>query len=629
MIDSNAIPDSADTSRETASAGDRVSEMLARLRRLEADHPSVASRAQTLLETLQHGHGAIAAALTLGVRDQELDCVSDGGPEGIEAWHGEMKAAALDARSHGYPVGRVYGDGDKPRWAVLSTPLESSSGEPIGGVALLLPWQDEAHARAMQSQLRSIAAIGASSFAKPPVQAARVEMDDFARVLARAGSYKTVQQFAYALTNSAKQRFGCDQAALGLATGGSVRVVCISGLDHVKERSPGVHHIQQAMGECLDAQAPLIAQPKEQWADDASAATGLLHERWRSACAGSCVLSVPLVAGDVPVGVLSLARHADDPFRPEEIEALTKLVAPLSAAVPVVHKSTRSLPSHARSTIHDGYRWLTKPGTRPRQLAMVAATLFVLWFTFKPTMYRVTTQASVIAGREVVVASGLDGTVAQVLVRSGDRVIAGQPLVRLDTSTMVAQRAQLASEVENATLRFNNAIANSDPAIAAIAQAERDASAASLQRINEQIDLATVVSPIDGIVVSSNISDLTGSLVPVGEALLTIADESTLELELELPERRVTDLAESARVRFASHARPEDAAIVTLTHVEPAATVRDGRSVFLAQADLPAGQGWLRPGMEGVAIVEAGRKPNWWLGLRRAIDFAHLNFWIE
>ena len=604
--------------------------MLAALRSLCADHDDASARASALLRELAAGHDAVAGALTLGAEGQEFDLLTEGGPEGVAAWHQELGAAALDARSHGYGVGRVFGaDASRPELVVLSAPIETISGEAIGGVALLLAWQGEAHAQAAQDRLRSAAVIAASAFHRPTASRSKLEMDDFARVLARAGSYRTLQEFAFALTNAAKQRFGCDQASLGLAERQGVRVACISGLDHVKHRSPGVHHIQQAMGECLDARTPLIAQPKEQWSQGHSVATGMLHERWRSACSGSCVLSVPLMVDDEVVAVLSLTRHGEDPFRPEDVEALTTLVGPLAAALPVVRKSTRSLSGHARGSLVEGYRWLTKPGTLPRQAALLATTALVLWLLFKPTMYRVTTPASIIAGREVVIASGLDATVSEVLVRSGDRVARGDVLLRLDASPLYAQRAHLSSELEAARLRLNHALAQSDPASASVAQAERDMHAARLARIEEQISMSSVTSPIEGIVTTTDPSRLAGRLVPVGEPLLVIADEGTLQLELELPERRVTDLASGARVRFASHARPEDAAIVELTHIDPAATIRDGRPVFLAQAELPPDQRWLRPGMEGVAMLDAGRTPNVWLGLRRVIDFAHLRFWIE
>lgn len=623
-------PGTTESLRPPNQASDRASAMLAALRTLEQDHDDVAERAEALLKILATGHGALAGALTLGIGQIEAERSFEGGQPGLDAWRGELRAAALDARTHGFALGRVFGtDAAKPTLMVVTAPIETISGNIIGGVALLTRWRDEEHARMLQPQLRSTCVIASSAFHRPSPSRQSLQMDDFARVLARAGSFRTIHEYAYALTNAAKQRFGCEQASFGLVERNGIEVVCISGLDHVKTRSPGVRHIQQAMGECMDARVALIAQPKDQWSGGASIASGLLHERWRAACAGSCALSVPLVVEDRVVAVLSLLRSSDDPFALEDVEALTTLVTPLAATLPVVRKSTRSLSTHARDSLVDGYRWITKPGTRPRQVLLAFAIAFALWFMFKPTMYRVSTAASIVAGREVIVASALDATVSEVFVRSGDRVTEGTLLATLDTGPLHTQRAHLQSELEGAALRLTHAIATSDPAAASVAQAERDAHAARLERIEQQVAMAQVRAPIDGVVVSTDLEHLAGRLVPVGEALMVIADESTLHVELELPEHRVTDLQKGARVRFASHARPEDAATVELVHVDPAASVRNGRAVFLARASFPKDQAWLRPGMEGVAMVDSERHPNIWLGLRRVIDFAHLNFWIE
>ncbi|GIW73692.1 MAG: hypothetical protein KatS3mg103_0214 [Phycisphaerales bacterium] len=628
-------PAIADTARRgqpqlRASAAD----LHERLRSVRQAGEDPAERAQALLAALVEGLGALAGAITVAAAGQEVERVSEDGPEGIEAWHQELLASAMHARSHGLAVGRVFGDrSDRPELVVLSAPLETITGEAIGGLALLLPWKGAEHARACQAQLRSAAVIASPAFHQAQQRSARLEVDDFARVLARAGSYRTIEQFAYALTNAAKQRFGCDQAAMGLVAGGHVRVVCISGLDHVKQRSPGVHHIQQAMGECADAGEPLVAQPADQWAEGQAVATGMLHERWRAATAGRCVLSMPMIADDRVVAVLSLARQPSDPFRPEELEALAKLLGPLAAALPVVQRSTRTLASHAKQTLVDAWRWLTAEGTHRRRAAVLGVLALVAWLAFKPTSEHVTTHATIQAGRQVVVASGLDAPVAQVLVRSGQAVAAGQPLVRLDASPLFAQRAHVQGEREAARLRLKHAIATSDPAAAAIAQAELDAHDAALRRIAEQIDAALVRSPIDGVVVSPDIANLPGRLVPVGEPLLTIAQAEAMHLELELPEHRVGDVRPGMAVRFASHARPESPLHAAIEHVEAAATERMGRPVFLAQARLEPshadGAHRLRPGMEGVAMIELGRKPNAQLLLERALDFARLRFWIE
>jgi len=620
---------------ESSSAWDdpapqRPVDLFTQIRAIEASHASIAERAQAMLNVGLQGLGAAAGALTASIGREDLEYITNGGPEGVEAWHHALRHAALEARSNGHSLGQVFGTTrDNPDYVILAAPLDDTSEMPFGGVAMLCPWRGMEDAQAQQLQLRAAMTLASPMLRPKPMSDTMLHADDFARVIAKSGQYKTLHEFAYAVTNSAKQKFGAEVAALSLVDSKKPRLVCISGLDHVKRRSPGVHHIEQAMGECLDMAGIIVEQEQELWGDDTAASGGMLHQHWRASIGGGCVMSIPLMVGGQTQAVLSMARNETDPFKRDEIDALAKLMAPIASALPLIRRSTRSLPSHLKQTSIERGAWVMRPQSRSKKIAVALMLLFALWFMFKPTMYRVTTHASVISEREIAVASPRDATIDEVLVRSGDRVSAGQPLARLDTTDLQIRRSDLRSEVERAEVELKSAIAASDPASAASARALRDMHSASLDHVDHQIMISTIRAPIDGIVVGADLSSLTGRVVPLGEVMMSVADESSLSIELEIPERRVTDIGSNARVRFASNARPEDAGILTLEHVEPSTTPRGERSVFIGYGPLPVDQPWLRPGMEGVAMIDAGRKPNWWLGARHLLDVAHLNFWID
>jgi multidrug resistance efflux pump len=605
-------------------------EVVAAIRDLARVHASPIDRARAMLGVLCSGFGAIAASVSATIAREEVQETSQGGPEGIELWHGALRSAALDARTRGHSIGRVFGPSpEEAGFVLLAAPLDMDDGEPFGGVSILCRWPGRENVASLQIQLRAALIVAAPVLRPKPASSPTVSADDLSRVLARAGSYRTLTEFAYAITNTAKQRFACEHAALSITSREKPRILCISGLDHVNARSPGVHQMEQAMGECLDAGHPIVEQEHDRWTESTSATGGLLHQRWRASLGGGCVLSVPLMVDDRPVGVLSLTRGEADPFDPEEVQSLQKLLTPIAAALPIVQRCTMPLPEHARRDAKRAWSWVMRPESKSKKIAIALAIIATLWFVFKPTMYRVTTPATIIAEREVVVASPLDAIVSDVLVRSGQRVTQGQVLATMDTSVIRVRRDDLRSELRRAELELKQAIAAGDPAAAASARARRDLHAASLSHVEHQIQMASLVAPIDGIVIGPDLPSLAGRLVPVGHPLLSIADEASMSVELEVPERRVTDLHAGATVRFASNARPEQAGLLTLQHIAPAATARQGKPVFVGYGPLPEDQPWLRPGMEGVAMIDAGRKPNWWLATRRLIDAAYLNFWIE
>jgi hypothetical protein len=77
--------------------------------------------------------------------------------------------------------------------------------------------------------------------------------------------------------------------------------------------------------------------------------------------------------------------------------------------------------------------------------------------------------------------------------------------------------------------------------------------------------------------------------------------------------------------RFVTHARPDDPVAFTLERVNPSAELKEGSNVFLATATVERNPDWMRAGMQGVATVNAGKRPVWWVSLHRAIDFVRFH----
>ncbi len=613
------------TQREDASG-----DLYTRLSRIEQRFQSPRDRAAAFLEIVCTALGGLSGSLTIAAGGEEHDLRFSTETPGLGAWSRTLADAALEARSHAKSVARLFGsDSGMPEFAVIACPVDNAGRDPFGGVAIVIRCQDIPEAERIQLHLRSACLHAAGVLSRPAKRRAAVEMDDISRVYTRAGQFRSLHEFAFAITNAARQRFDCDQAAMGVVNRGRVRLLCISGLDTVKKRSPGVHRIEQAMGECADAAQPLVAQPRENWDASDFADEGRLHLRWRAATDNACVISVPIVAGDDVAAIVSFRRPADHPFDADDLAAVQKLLAPLGGAIPLVERSTRPLHRHACASALAGADWMLRRGALRKRIAVAAVAGLAGWVALGTSPHKVNASASVIAEREHIVAAPSEGPVAQVLARAGDRVEAGQILLRMDTAHLRLERAQLEAEIAASDARVQAAIAEGNTADASAARAQRRAQAVRLAGVNRRIEDAIVRAPVAGIVVGPELSDAQGRLVAAGHPLLTIAEEGTLAIEIRLPEGRVADLQPGAPLRFASHARPESPAHSAILRIDPAASERQGKQVFIAEAPLPGDSEFLRPGMEGVAIIDAGERPNWWRATHGLIDAARLRFWID
>ena len=99
-------------------------------------------------------------------------------------------------------------------------------------------------------------------------------------------------------------------------------------------------------------------------------------------------------------------------------------------------------------------------------------------------------------------------------------------------------------------------------------------------------------------------------------------------MELQVNSRDAQAVTVGQVGRFVTIARPDQPVFCQVERIDPAATVVNGQSVYLARALVTTNSAWSLAGMDGVATLEVGRRRVWWVALHRAIDFLRLHFWV-
>lgn len=583
-----------------------------------------------LLELIAAEFNAAAAFMSVVVGDQDIrESIDHSDTNGV--WTDTLRPMALEAHASAARVARVYANDDgEAQCALLGIPIPGRGGEPIGGLALVCPCESRAEAQQQLSALGAACAqAGVVVTSSPRATSSNEEVDDLGRVYTKAVEYQSVRHFAFAITNGLRNRLGCEQAAMGTVVRGRINILCVSGLDDIKLRSPGVQHITQAMGECADRNAPIVSQALDRWSENEADFTYHLHERWRIATGDACVASVPIRHGDRLVGVISLKRPASRPFGRGEIETAEKLIAPLAGAIPLVSKATQSTATRISHDVGRLVRWAVTPRSPGRKLLLGMLLVAITWFAFAEGQYRLTVPAAVVAHRQHVVAAPLQGRIDHVCVRAGQHVAKGELLAAIDTTDLRSEMRQLDAEITRLHISLREAVSADETVAAAILQREAATLEERYELLTRRLAASELRAPVDGMIITENTEDLVGRIVPLGEPLLMIADTSSFLLELHSPDGDINDLEPGREIRFVSHARPESPGVTRLARVAGVAAERQGRRVFVAEADVPDDQDWLRPGMNGMASIDAGRRPIWWITTHRVTDAARLNFWLD
>lgn len=537
-------------------------------------------------------------------------------------WKKPVEELLNESLQNSQPIARQFSSRDaRFRIGLVTVMLRDVTGSIIGVLSIVTRIDDERQGAAQREVLEAIVTQLALGLSVIEGRAHTKPAEGPTNELSKAAGYRSGVELAFALASSLRNKYGCDQVAVGFARGTRARVIAVSGLDDVSERAEAVRLIADAMGESLDRRGPTVYQRGEH--------SGYrVHKRWHEQSGGVPVATVPLDAGGGSSLIIAVRRAGDMPFRPDELEQVSTTVAPYAPAFEMLERANRSVVSHAHAEFKKQAAELIRPHGWAKKAAIVAALAFGAWVGFGTLEYRVSTNAIVMPAEQRHLAAPFAGQLAAVLVAPGDLVVEGQVLAEFDRSELEVEREQLLTEIDIARLNEDRAIADGVSANAALARAEHARAQARLNEVTRRLELSTVRAPFDGRVVSGDLRQRVGETLPLGEPLFQIADTREWTLKIEIPQRVASDVQPGFAGEFATDARPEAASSFSVERLGAMPEMRNGASVYVATGSVADPAEWLKPGMEGVARVALGTRPVWWIASHRVIDHLRMNFWL-
>lgn len=179
---------------------------------------------------------------------------------------------------------------------------------------------------------------------------------------------------------------------------------------------------------------------------------------------------------------------------------------------------------------------------------------------------------------EATLSTKLMGTVTEVLVREGDRVKAGQPLVRIDARDLAAKRAQVGAGLAEAEAVYRDAVTQAQRfrnlyAEDAASKAQLDAAETGLARAEAAVaqaraavaeldavrDYSVVRAPFDGVVTHRFVDP--GAFAAPGAPLITVQDGRKLRIVVHASPGTLGDLSPGQEVRARIEGAPATAVV--------------------------------------------------------------------
>ncbi|MEA1950177.1 MAG: HlyD family efflux transporter periplasmic adaptor subunit [Planctomycetota bacterium] len=606
-------------------------DICATLNELGESYRSISKFYREALRAVAKHYGSPYAAIRITRSASTLDERATLAADDPIMWEPVAEEVLLESQAENVPIARLYGvEGTSLQAAALATPVCEQTNRPIGALSLIVRCDNAASAKAYLGELAALVSLIATRARLIDSKRTSASQDDSAlkRAIVKAADFQSLDELAFAVTNSLKNKFNCDQVTLGQVEGGRIRILSISGMDNVYPKSPGVKHIRQAMEECLDSGEVICCQDEDKWSEDSVSTNHRLHRHWHDEVGNAPVASVPLLLGDKCVAVLGMSRSKQLPFTEDELSRIRETVTPFAPAMMLVAKADRGLFRHATDAVRKGAGWLLAPRTYRRKAIAAAILASVACFCFATIGYEITVPSRIAPTEIRCFASPFEGTIKACHVEVGDEVVRDQLLYEMDTADLQLQRDKLESDLAVLRLRVNQALISEDVKSASLHGAEIRVVQAQLAITRHNLAEARVHAPSDGTVVSGELSKRIGEVVPMGAPLLEFVPEGDWSVELLVPETMADELSVGFEGRFACNARPGEPLECKITRIRPSSEPVDGKNVFIAEASVEGNPAWMRAGMEGVAQIDAGKRRVWWVALHRIIDYMHLTLWL-
>ena len=496
-------------------------------------------------------------------------------------------------------------------WSVVAVQVEAATDEELAAALRSLHWG----AGSLEAMFhRRAAAEDANSLAR-----LRGVLDVAAGFAAQNGAAEA----AIPLVNALAARIDCRHAAIGVETGGGVRLLAISHAATVDRRSRLAASLAQAMEEALD-QAVTVAYPPAPGREDRIA---VAHRELARVAGLTSVVSVVAMRNGRPAGVITLGRDEPGAFDEAGIR-FVEAAADLIGATLVLQRSLdRSFAGRIPGALAAGARALFGPRHPTVKLAALALAALIAAVTLIRTEYRVTGKVVLEGAVQRVVAAPFDGFVATAPHRAGDTVEAGEVLATLDSRDLALEALRFERQREQALLRQRDATVKNDRGAVALQGAMAEEAEAQRALAASKVERATVTAPFRGLLVSGDLSQALGSPVERGRVLFEVAPLDSYRAAMQVDEREVGRLQPGQHGHLLLAGLPSDPIGFTVTKSVPVPTAAEGRNTFRVEAALDAGVPSLRPGMEGVGKIEAGRRSLFWIATHSMVDWLRLTAW--
>lgn len=442
----------------------------------------------------------------------------------------------------------------------------------------------------------------------------------------------SLQETAITLVNLLASQLQATRVSVGLLHKHQLQLEAVSFSASFDARTQAMHAIKEAMSEAVEQGVSLGYSQHPAASANNSAVITRAHQQLQQLQQLQSAQSLLLRKGDSVLGAITVELDKQTELSAEQQLFLQTFLHFVGPIIVLRQQATAGLRQVlVRPITGLLQRWFGINAWRGKLAASVLMVLLVSLFI--PLEYRISADASLQTTEKYLVVSPQDGYLGQVLVRPGDSVKKSAPLAQLNDEELRLERRKLASQVQRYRQAYDAALANSDRVEAAIANAQMDQASIQLRLLDQQLQRTQLLAPIDGIIVSNDISQNQGAPIKQGDILFELAAANDFIVQVYVDERDISAITPGQQGQVKLTSLPNSVFAVRVHSLTPISEVRDGRNYFrvelhlVEQADTLAIYSLLRPGMTGTGKITAGKRALGWILFHDLWHWLRLSLW--
>ena len=436
-------------------------------------------------------------------------------------------------------------------------------------------------------------------------------------------SQSNLQESAAAWVSELAHRLNFDRVSIGLITNRHADLIASSYVSNLSKDAEFVACICAAMDEAA-LQNVVISYPDLY---DVIPRITNAHTKLTQYGGFNCC-SIPIVAHQSLIGVLTVERLSEKPITYDEISTLmhtTNLIAPLIELKKLndrsIYKQVKERFNHWLNKQHQGHKLINYGFFAG--LACLGALLFL------PIDYNIKAPARLEGLIQRALVAPQDGFLQQTYVRPGDVVKKDQLLLELSDQDLTLEKNRWESELAQYENAYGASIAGSDRVQMVINQSKMEEARSQLALANYKLERTKMRAPFDGVIIKGDLKQSLGAPVQRGDVLITISPDKQFRLIAEVDERDVSKIKPQQKGSITLVSLPNKSIEIKVKNITPIATTKDGRNFFEVESMLvnKVSDPNLRPGLKGVVKIHVGKRSLIWVWTHRITEWLLLTKW--